>query len=246
MTVGGREVRFQSRLIRWSPPSRAIGTFKETLSMLPTTGPEASFTVVLVAVPAYSASQLLIPLCFGTRLERELRKRHVLGLAVAWPILLLGGLMMNAATRRARAELGMGSSSSSWYLWICATVAVLLITAAAVEAVRAARSEAQLRPVAEELLQDAHPLRMWLGASTADDARSALNWLDEAQEALASGRGRTAVRYLHHAVGRAEDAACGGAGQGVDATVVPFDSLRQRVNTVDESAGPFSGPPLKA
>ncbi|WP_328349106.1 hypothetical protein OG800_49080 [Streptomyces sp. NBC_00445] len=225
MTAGGREVRCQSRFIRWSPPSRAIGTLKETLSMLPTTGPEASFTVVLVAVPAYS--QLLIPLCFGTRLERELHRRHVLGLAVAWPILLLGGLMMNAATRRARAELGMGSSSSPWYLWICATVAVLLITATAVEAVRAARSESQLRPVAEALLQNAQPLRASLGVSKADAAHSAQIWLDEAQEALAAGRGRTAVRYLRHALGHAEDTVRDDDGRVVDEQCsIPVDQSR--------------------
>lgn len=214
--------------------------------MFPTTGPEASFTIRLVAVPVYSAAQLLIPMSFGTRLEQEERKRHVLGLAVAWPILLLGGLMMNAAARKARAELGMGRSSSPWYLWICATAAVLLITATAVEAIHAARSEVQLRPVAADLLQDAQPLRAWLDTCKTDDAQSAQNWLDEAPEAIAAGRGRTAVRYLRHALRRAEDNPHFDAGRGVEAAVVSLDSLRQRVDEIDESAGPFSGPPLKA
>ncbi|MEU9286414.1 hypothetical protein AB0D57_17260 [Streptomyces sp. NPDC048275] len=94
----------------------------------------------------------------------------------------------------------------------------------------------------EELLQDAQPLRTVLGASTTDDAQSAQNWLDEAQEALAAGRGRTAVCYLR----RAEDAARRDAGRGVDATLAPFDTIRQRVDEIDETAGPFSGPGLKA
>ncbi len=212
--------------------------------MFPTTGPEASLMVVLVAVPVYSASQLLIPLSFGTRPEQEVRKRHVLSLAVAWPILLVGGLMMNAAARKARAELGMGSSSSPWYLWICATVAVLLIAATAVDAVRTARAEARLRPDAEDLLQTAQLLRASLSVSRADAAQSAQHWLDEAQEALAAGRGRTAVRYLRHALDHAEDTARDD-GRVVDAAVVPLDSLRQRVEEIEELAGPFSGPPLK-
>lgn len=214
--------------------------------MLPTTGPEASFTVVLVALPVFSASQLLIPRCFGTRPEQEVWDRHLRGLAIAWPILLLGALTLPELSRRARADLGMGSDSSPWYLRIGAAVAALLIIATAVESVRAARAEVKLRPAAKELLQDAKPLRIWLGGSTADDAHSAQIWLDEAQNALASGRGRTAVRYLHHAVRRAEDATRADAGTGTDATVAPLDSLRQRVDEVDESAGPFSGPPLKA
>jgi hypothetical protein len=203
--------------------------------MFPTTGPEASLTVVLVVVPVFSASQMLIPMCFGTRPEQEERDRHVRALTVAWPILLLFAVGAPPVYRRVRAELGTGSSSSPWYLWTCAAVAALLITATAVEAVRAARAEARLRPVAEELLQDAQPLRTVLGASKADDAQSAQYWLDEAQEALAAGRGRTSVRYLRHALRCA-----------VDATVVPFDSLRQRVDEIDETAGPFSGPQLKA
>uniref|UniRef100_A0AAU2AH28 Integral membrane protein n=1 Tax=Streptomyces sp. NBC_00093 TaxID=2975649 RepID=A0AAU2AH28_9ACTN len=212
--------------------------------MFPTTGPEASLTVVLVAVPVYSASQLLIPLFFGARPEQEVRKRHVLALAVAWPILLFGGLMMNAAAREVRAELGMGSSSSPWYLWICATIVMLLITATAVDAVRTARTEVQLRPVAEDLLHTAQLLRASLGVSTADAAQGAQHWLDEAQEALAAGRGRTAVRYLHHALDHAEDAARDD-GRIADAAVVPLDSLRQRVEEIEELTGPFSGPPPK-
>jgi hypothetical protein len=66
-----RRARWQSRFLRWSPPSRATGTLKETLTILPTTGPEASFTVVFVAMPGISALHLLIPTCFGTRSEQE-------------------------------------------------------------------------------------------------------------------------------------------------------------------------------
>jgi hypothetical protein len=88
--------------------------------------------------------------------------------------------------------------------------------------------------VAAGLFQDAQPLRTWLGASKADDAQSAQNWLEEAQVALASGRGRTAVRYVR----RAEDTARLDAGRGEDATVIPFEGLRHRVDEIDTSAGP--------
>lgn len=81
---------------------------------------------------------------------------------------------------------------------------------------------------------------------TADEAQSAQYWLDEAQEALDVGRGRTSVRYLRHALRRAEDTARHDAERGGDAAVVLFDSLCHRVDQADESAGPFSGPPLKA
>ncbi|MEU5297835.1 hypothetical protein [Streptomyces umbrinus] len=214
--------------------------------MLPTTGPEASFTVVLVAMPVISALHLLIPRCFGTRSEQEVWDRHMRALAIVWPILLLGALTMHALSGRVRAELGMGSSSSPWYLWISAAVAALFVTATAVKSVRAARAEAQLRPVAEELLQSAQPLRTWLGASEADDAQLAQVWLDEAQEAFNAGRGRTSVRYLRHALRRAEDTARHEAARGKGAAVIPLDNVRHRVDQVDESAGPFSGPPLKA
>lgn len=81
---------------------------------------------------------------------------------------------------------------------------------------------------------------------TADEAQSAQHWLDEAQEALDAGRGRTSVRYLRHALRRAEDTARHDAERGGDAAVVLFDSLCHRVDQADESAGLFSGPPLKA
>jgi hypothetical protein len=215
--------------------------------MFPTTGPEASFTVVLVAMPVFSALQLLIPRCFGTRLEQEMRDRYIRWLAIAWPVVLLGTLTLGVLSRRARADLGMpGSPTSTWPLWTCTAVAGFLVTAAAAESVRAARAEAKLRPVAEELLQDAQPLQTWLGMSTADEAQSAQYWLDEAEEALDAGRGRTSVRYLRHALRHAEDTARHDAERGVDAAVVMFDSLRHRVDQADELAGPFSGPPLKA
>ncbi|WP_031487312.1 hypothetical protein [Streptomyces bicolor] len=205
--------------------------------MFPTTGPEASFTVVLVAIPVFSASQLLIPMCFGMRLAQEERDRHIRGLAIVWPVLLLGALTLPALARKVRAELGMSGSSSPWFLWIGAAVAGLFIRATAVEAARAARSEVRLRAVAAELLQDAQPLR----TSKAADAQSAQNWLDEVQEALDAGRGRTAVRWLRHALRRAEDTADLDAGQGADAIVVPLHRLRQRVDEIDETTGPFSG-----
>jgi hypothetical protein len=171
--------------------------------MLPTTGPEASLTVVLVAVPLFTAVETLLPRCFGTRLDHEVLKHRVRQLAIAWPILLLGALTLPAMARKARAELDMGSSSSSWYLWICAAVAVLFITVTAVGTARAARAEVRLRPVADEYLSDLRPLHATLRNATDPEAQEARAWLDEAQAALDNGRGRTSVRYLRHALTRA-------------------------------------------
>ncbi|MCQ8833825.1 hypothetical protein [Streptomyces malaysiensis] len=117
------------------------------------------------------------------------------------------------------------------------------LTATGVEAVRVARSEVRLRPAAEDPLQDAQSLGASLGVSTAGAAQSAQHRFDEA---LAAGRGRTVVRHLRHALGHAEETARGDDGRVVDAVVVPFDSLRKRVDESHESAGSFSGPPLKA
>ncbi|WP_369386193.1 hypothetical protein AB5J72_00060 [Streptomyces sp. CG1] len=85
-------------------------------------------------------------------------KRHVRSLAIAWPILLLGALTLPAMARKARVELDMESSSSPWYLWICAAVAALFVTATAVQTARAARAEVRLRPLAGELLESIRPL----------------------------------------------------------------------------------------
>ncbi|MBK6019401.1 hypothetical protein [Streptomyces sp. MBT53] len=215
--------------------------------MFPTTGLEASFTVALVAIPVFNILQLLIPRCFGTSLEQELRDRYIRWLVIFWPVLLLGTVSLGVPSRRARADLGMpGGPTSTWPLWTCTAVAALFVTATAAESVRAARAEARLRPVAEELLQDAQQLQTWLGMSTADEAQSAQYWLDEAQEALDARRGRTSVRYLRHALRRAEDTARHDAERVVDAAVVPFDDLRHRVDQADELVGPFSGPLLKS
>jgi small-conductance mechanosensitive channel len=215
--------------------------------MLPTTGPEASLTVVLVAVPLFTAVETLLPRCFGARPDLEERNRHVRTLAIAWPILLVGALTLPLMARKARTELDMGSNSSPWYLWICAAVAGLFLTAMAVSAGLAARSEVTLRTVAAELLKDVHPLREVLSTSEHPDARSAHAWLDEAQEALDAGRGRTAVRYLRHAMTCAEYARLDTAGS-EDAIVIPIplDRIRQRVEETEMKAGPFTGPPLKA
>ncbi|MFJ4428423.1 hypothetical protein [Streptomyces bobili] len=140
----------------------------------------------------------------------------------------------------------MGSNSSPWYLWICAAAAGVFITIAAVGVGRAARSEVKLRPAAAELLTDVQPLRGILTASEHPDARSAHGWLDEAQEALDAGRGRTAVRYLRHAMTCAKHMADLGAAGSEDATVSPWGRSRQRVDETDAAAGAFSGPPLKA
>jgi hypothetical protein len=214
--------------------------------MLPTTGPEASLTVVLVAVPLFTAIETLLPRCFGARPDPQERNRHVRALGLAWPILLVAALTLPHMAQKARTELDMGSSSSPWYLWICAAVAGVVITITVVGTGRAARSEVKLRPAAAELLKDVQPLRGVLTASEHPDARSAHGWLDEAQEALDAGRGRTAVRYLHHAMTRAKYAAGLDAAGSEDATVIPLDRIRQRVDETDAAAGPFSGPPLKA
>ncbi|MEH0433843.1 hypothetical protein QBB34_47630 [Streptomyces stelliscabiei] len=194
----------------------------------------------------FSALQLLIPMCFNTRLEQEERNRHVRWLAIFWPILLLGSVALSALASKVRAELGAGSNSSPWFLWIAAAVATLLIIVTTVEAIRAARAEARFRPAAAELLQDAQHLRTVLSASDTDDAQSAQNWLDEAQEALTAGRGRTAVRYLRHALRRSEDTAGRRAVRAADADAVRLDGLRRRVDEIDGTTGPFSGPSLKA
>ncbi|MFG3517524.1 hypothetical protein [Streptomyces bobili] len=201
---------------------------------------------MLVAVPLFTAVETLLPRCFGARLDPQERNRHVRILTIGWPILLVGALTLPLMAQKARTELDMGSNSSPWYLWICAAVAGVFITIAAVGVGREARSEVKLRPVAAELLKDIQPLREILTASEHPDARSAHGWLDEAQEALDAGRGRTAVRYLHHAMTRAKYAPDLDAARSEDATVIPLDRIRQRVDETDAEAGPFSGPPLKA
>lgn len=214
--------------------------------MLPTTGPEASLTVVLVAVPLFTAVETLLPRCFGTRPDNEVVKRHVRSLAVAWPILLLGALTLPVMAQKARVELEMGSSSSHWYLWIGATVAGLFIVAATVQTARAAQAEARLRPVADQLMEDIRLLCSTPCESEDLDAQEARAWLDEAQVALDNGRGRTAVRYLRHALTR------GGHTVGVLEAVhgakthSQLDAIRQRVDEADQAGGPFHGPPLKA
>jgi hypothetical protein len=214
--------------------------------MLSTTGPEASLTVVLAAVPLFTAIETLLPRCFGTRLDPQERDRHLRALAIAWPILLVGALTLPLLARKVRAEVDTGSSSSPWYLWICAAAAGVFITARAVAAGQAARSEVRLRPVAAELLKDVQPLHEVLSASEHPDARSANGWLDEAQEALDAGRGRTAVRYLRHAMICAQYTQGHDAAGSEDATVIPLDRIRRRVDETEMTAGPFSGPPLKA
>ena len=101
--------------------------------------------------------------------------------------------------------------------------------------------------MAAELLKAVHPLREDLSTSEHPDVRSAHAWLDEAQAALDAGRGRTAVRYLRHAMIRVEYARLDTAGSD-DAIVIPIplDRIRQRVAETDMRAGPFIGPPLKA
>ncbi|MFM9707839.1 hypothetical protein [Streptomyces galilaeus] len=197
---------------------------------------------MLVAAPLFSAVETLLPRCIGARLGPKERNRHIRILAIGWPILLDGALTLPLMAHKARTELDMGSNSSPWYLWICAAAAGV----AAVGVGRAARSEVRLRPAAAELLTDVQPLREILTASEHPDARTAHGWLDEAQEALDAGRGRTAVRYLRHAMTWAKHMPDLGAAGSEDATVSPWGRIRQRVNETDAAAGPFSGPPLKA
>jgi hypothetical protein len=214
--------------------------------MLPTTGPEASLTVVLVAVPLFTAVETLLPRCFGTRPDNEVVKRHVRSLAVAWPILLLGALTLPVIAQKARQEMDMGSSSSHWYLWIGAVVAGLFTAAAAVQTARAAQAEVRLRPVADQLLEDIRLLRAAPRESADLDAQEARAWLEEAQAALDNGRGRTAVRYLRHALARSEHSA--GVLEAVHGAQSrsQLDAIRQRVDEADQTGGPFHGPPLKA
>ncbi|MEU9412250.1 hypothetical protein AB0E08_42060 [Streptomyces sp. NPDC048281] len=214
--------------------------------MLPTTGPEASLTVVLVALPLFTAVETLLPRCFGTRLDHEVLKHRVRHFAIAWPFLLIGALTLPAMARKARAALDVGSSSSPWYLWICALVAILFITVTAVETVRAARAEVRLRPVADELLTDLRALRGTLRQAATPDGQEALDWLDEAQAALDNGRGRTSVRYLRHALTRMGRTAYSAEAVHDAETPSPLDAIRQRVDEADQAGGSFHGPPLKA
>jgi hypothetical protein len=167
--------------------------------MLPTTGPEASLTVVLAAGPRSPPSR---PCCRGASAHASTRRNET-AISASWPSAgrsCWSGRTLPLMAQKARTELAMGSNSSPWYLWICAAAAGVFITIAAVGVGRAARSQVKLRPAAAELLTDVQPLRGILTASEHPDARSAHGWLDEAQEALDAGRGRTAVRYLRHAM----------------------------------------------
>jgi hypothetical protein len=207
--------------------------------VLSTTGPESGALVLLIFFPLAAAVRALPMLFFRVRPDDV--RHQLVHLAVAWPSTLLVGLMATYLLRRARAALDVAASSSHWYLAGYAALATTVLAVTAARTARTAREEARLRAEAAELLGSARVLGANLALSSAPSARDARLWLDEAQAALEAGRGRTAVRYLDHALEHAEQTAQFHAAQGVTAAVTPLDSLRRRVNEIADTSRLRSG-----
>jgi hypothetical protein len=209
--------------------------------MLPTTGPGSAFTALLALGPLLAAAHLLLPL--GFRVRPTMVRGRLLAYAAVWALTCAAALAFPVLLRKSSRELGRSGDGSGSHLYVIAMAAVVLAASAltAVRVIRAARTEARLRPLAGRLLAAARPVHAALAPHLPDSGESvaARAYLADAQAVLATGHGRLALRYLADALYCAGEAAGHGAADRAAEQVAALESLRRQVSQAAEGAGLF-------